>query len=215
MSKPTQVTVSQHREWDNVGAYESNSESGKQVELCEPEFPFEDLGDGPTWQLPTVSKQATPLLKTSTLKESPFYLSNNQVFMDRTLPPPTSNPAINSQFTLDYFVSLHKLVAAGGQTMLGYTPNHLGARIPLQHSKLKADRWRYHLLGYENVEICQYIEYGFPIGLENDQSAVLRSTYRNHGSAYQFYTYWDKFTTVGVKQVPSPRVHLSPIMTAP
>ena len=192
-------------------------------QLFETALPFEDHSDDLT-QLPNIPKPAEPLLKTSSLNETPVYLPDNQVFMDRCLPARASSQGKNQQFSTDYFVTLHKLVAARGPNWPEYTPNHIGARIPLRHSNLKVDRWRHHLIGYEGVEICQYIEYGFPLGLTADPPPTLMSTYRNHGSAYQFYTYWDKFTTTGVvnkevvgpfKQAPFSQIHISPIMTAP
>ena len=121
---------------------------------------------------------------------------------------------------MSYFTALHSMVAAEAQYWPAWTPNHLGARIPLRHSKLKVDRWRHHLIGYENIEICQFIEFGFPLGVSSD---TLASTYRNHGSSYKFYPYWDKFTASGVQngelvgpftQAPFQQIQISPLMTA-
>jgi hypothetical protein len=154
-------------------------------QLFEQPFPFGDLSDDDLLsELPSVPRSVEPLLKTSSLRETPVYLLDNRVFMDRVLPSPTISPSQNCEYSLDYFVTLHKLVAANGPCWPEFTPNHLGARIPLRHSNLKVDRWRHHLIGYENVEICQYLEFGFPLGLTADQRPMLKSTYRNHGSAY-------------------------------
>ena len=103
------------------------------------------------------------------------------------------------------------------------TPNYMGARVQLQHTRLRIDRWRYHLLGYEGSDIVQFLEYGFPIGLEGDKIPKLVPTLRNHGSAYQYFTYLDKFLSTGLsrcelagpfKVPPFPAVHVSPLMTA-
>jgi hypothetical protein len=169
-----------------------------------------------------------PLLDTSSLKERYFVLPNDdigkaRVFIDRKLPSAEVEPTENSSFPSSYFVNLHERVAASGPTYPAGTPNHIGARIPLLHCKLKVDRWRYHLHGYEGVDICQMIEFGFPLGLTEGASPSLRSTYRNHGSAYQYFKWWDKMTAKGVSRMeltgpfnesPFVNVHLSPLMTA-
>ena len=124
---------------------------------------------------------------------------------------------------MEYFVALHKLVAAEGATYPAYTPNHMGARIPLQHTRLKISRWRYHLLGYEGVDIIQYLQFGFPIGVLRQKVPDLSPSLRNHGSSYQYYTFLDKFISTGIvnceltgpfKSPPFNEVHISPLMTA-
>ena len=61
---------------------------------------------------------------------------------------------------------------------------------------MKLDRWRYHLLGYENAEIVQYLEFGFPLGLDDNQALECQT--RNHGSAYMWYEWVDKFMATEV-----------------
>ena len=126
-------------------------------------------------------------------------------------------------FPMEYFVALHKLVSAPGSTYPAYTPNHIGARIQLQHTRLNIQRWRHHLIGYEGADLVQYLEYGFPIGLSEDKIEELVPTLRNHGSSYQFFTYLDKFLSTGLercelagpfKAPPFDSVHVSPLMTA-
>ena len=112
-------------------------------------------------------KVLPPLLATATLKDNYFVLPHTddgkaRIFIDKKLPASEIKPLENISFPTSYFVSLHEQVAASGPTYPAGTPNHLGARIPLQHCKLKVDRWRYHLRGYEGVDICQMIEFGFP-----------------------------------------------------
>ena len=169
-----------------------------------------------------------PLLKTTSLKETYFVLPNDEcgktrVFIDRELPPRENEPVFNEDFPVSYFVKLHERVAAAGTTYPANTPNHLGARIPLRHCQLKVDRWRYHLVGYEGIDICQLIEYGFPLGLAEGAVSTLKSTYRNHGSSYQYYKWWDKMTVKGVmrtelagpcQESPFVDIHISPLMTA-
>ena len=176
---------------------------------------------------------AKPLLKPSTLQNAYFFLPSSNsctgglvstVFMDKKLPQCAADLTGNKMYNVDYFVSLHKLVSAQGGHYPAGTSNYLGARIPLKHTGLKIDRWRHHLLGYENVEICQFLVYGFPIGLSEDPTPKLVSTMRNHGSSYQFYKHIDKFLETGLKlcdvagpclSSPFDTVHISPLMTAP
>ena len=206
---------------DSAGS--SKTKDKQVIEMFEQSLPFEGLEDDLLTTLPGIQKPAEPLLKTSSLKEVNLPLQGGQVFIDRQLPPPIVKSKPNSNFSMTYFTALHSIVVAKGSTWPEWTPNHLGARIPLRHSKLRVERWRHHLIGYENVEICQYIEFGFPLGLASESSATLASTYRNRGSSYQHYTYWDKFTSSGVQncdvvgpfsQSPFPWIHISPLMTA-
>ena len=147
-------------------------------------------------------------------------------FFDKVLPPPLHSLVVNDVFTPDYFIALHNITAAAGVRSDGssysaYTPNHLGARIALPHTKLKLDRWRHHLRGYHQVEICQLIEFGFPVGIEPD--SVLETKSRNHGSSYMWYSYVDKFIAREVKECgvsgpfklsPWSNLIVSPLMTA-
>ena len=77
---------------------------------------------------------------------------------------------------------------------------------------------------YPEVQICQFLEFGFPIGLIEDPAPTLTSTLRNHGSALQFYSWIDEFVSVGLQKAdvvgpfqasPFESVHISPLMTAP
>ena len=145
-------------------------------------------------------------------------------FRDKKLPNCEFQLLENKDFTTDYFVTLHKITVSPGPHYAAGTPNFMGARIPLRHSKLNLERWRHHLLGYESPELCQYLEFGFPIGLYDDPKPKLSSTMRNHGSALQYYTHIDKFISTGLElcdivgpcnNSPFDQVHISPMMTAP
>ena len=172
--------------------------------------------------LGTAPKQ---VYKVNTLRDQMVKMPGRN-FIDKLLPAPEHKLVPATVFTPDYFVALHNIVAAPGYkgdgTVYGeFTPNHLGARIALPHVKLKIDRWRYHLTGYENAELVQHIEFGFPLGLQ--RSPNLESTSRNHGSAYSWYGHVDKFVckevTMGgmtgpFKLAPWWDTIVSPLMTA-
>ena len=174
-----------------------------------------------------VQNKANPVLKCSTLKDTYFYFSHGQdsiVFIDKKLPPPESLPAPHARFDCQYFTSLSTLASAPGPSWAADTPNHLGARIPLIHTDLNMEQWRKHLIGYEDVELCQFLEFGFPVGVCTDPPARLVPAVRNHGSAYSFFPWIDTFVSSGVskKYVAGPyhvqpfhEIHVSPMMTAP
>ena len=191
----------------------------------EPSLPFvdEDLVSNPAFGAP-----AQPMVKPSELKNTIVVLPKTskgeyQVFVDKILPP-LSDPVIqNEAFSSDYFVALNKLVSAEGPTYPTGTPNYMGARIPLQHTPLKLDRWRHHLIGYEHVDICQLLEFGFPLGLQEEPIPIFESSTRNHSSSYQFYKWIDEFIQTGItlgdvagpfSTSPYTAPHISPLMTA-
>ena len=148
------------------------------------------------------------------------------VFVDKVLPAPNHALKMNEIYTPEYFISLHNITAApgiraDGSSYPAYTPNHLGARVQMPHVKLKLDRWRYHLVGYECAELVQFIEYGFPLGLSSLPD--LECSRRNHGSAYMWYDHVDKFICTEIQEgglsgpfqkVPWWNAIISPLMTA-
>ena len=117
----------------------------------------------------------------------------------------------------EYFIKLHYNVAAFG------TYNHLGARIPLEHTTLKVQKFRDLLpTGYDDIVILQYIEFGFPLGLQED--FILKPVLKNHSSSYEFYTHVDKFIKNELQKggmcgpfttSPFNNVMISPLMTSP
>ena len=116
-----------------------------------------------------------------------FVLDNGLVFTDKLLLDPNESlmPGITS-FTNDYYKQLHSDVSKFN------TYNHLGARIPLKHSNLNVQKFRELLPpNYDDAVVLQYLEYGFPLGLKED--FILSPVLSNHSSAYEYYTYVDKF----------------------
>ena len=130
-------------------------------------------------ELPTIVAPAKPSVRPATLGETCFVLSDNRIFIDKILPPTKVQFTANSEFPLSYFVALHRLVAEVGPTYPPYTANFCGARIPLKHTKLNIPRWRHHLIGYDEPELVQFLEFGFPIGLETNPPPVLSSSLRS------------------------------------
>ena len=75
---------------------------------------------------------------------------------------------------------------------------------------------------YDDKVVLQYIEFGFPLGLQED--FVLQPVLKNHSSAYEFYTYVDKFVTNELEKggmtgpfssSPFNNIMISPLMTSP
>ena len=176
---------------------------------------------------------AKPLVRPASLTDTYFYFPSKDsctgskkvhIFFDKKLPETTVDLMENKRFDMNYFVTLHKITSAPGPHYPAGTPNYRGARIPLRHTQLNLERWRHHLLGYEEVDLCQYLEFGFPIGLSEDPRPQLTSTLRNHGSSIQYYSHIDSFIEKGLQlcdtvgpfsSSPFDVVHISPLMTAP
>ena len=88
-------------------------------------------------------------------------------------------------FEPNSFVTLHNLVYASGQ------PNFLGARLPVPTS-LNLSLWRSLLTEYSDVVVCDYLEFGWPIGY--DYHGVLPcSDFRNHKGALDFPSAVDSY----------------------
>ena len=204
----------------SLWGYAGPQEVSQSMQMGPGEFLMDGcLGNG-------IADPARPLLRASSLKDRKIQLPE-VLFIDKILPAPAQPLIPRAAFTSDYFQSLHNLVAAAGirsdgSTYPALTPNYMGARIRLQHVGMKPDRWRFHLRGYEHVDIVQHLEYGFPLGL--DDLPELQSSTRNHGSSYAFYTHVDKFITGEIMfggltgpfdKVPWWDAVISPLMTAP
>ena len=192
-----------------------------QTQLFEPALPFIDVETCPMSS--STVQPAAPLVKVSSLKDLTVDLPGSKIFIDKSLPPLKTPLSQNMKFPSEYFSGLHHLVNSAGFYYPEGTPNHLGARIPLQHTNLNLPSWREHLIGYDCQEICQFLEFGFPLGLTQQPTPELEATCRNHGSAYQYYTWIDEFIQTGLtyadiagplKQSPFNRFVTSPLMTA-
>ena len=197
------------------------SEQQKGYSQAEPILPFhfeKDLSE----VLGLAPKQ---VLKVNWLKDLVVETPSGS-FIDKILPSPDYDLPANKRFTPDYYIALHNItsapgIKADGTMYTSFTPNHIGAQVKLTHVKLNIDRWRYHLIGYQDVELIQFLEYGFPLGLSSQPE--LESCKRNHGSAYMWYGHVDKFisTEIGEDGVTGPfkmapwwNTVTSPLMTA-
>ena len=165
----------------------------------------------------TVPADATPDLdKTTFLKASLVKLKSGKCFEDKILPKDHSQPAPNKEFTPDYFVNLHNRVRES------VTYNFAGARIELEHTKINVQHFRHLLSGYDDIEVCQFLQFGFPLGLAEE--IILEPTLKNHQSAYTYFTYVDalldkELACCGVTGPfhcePFEPTMISPMMTAP
>ena len=137
--------------------------------------------------------------------------------MDRILPPTNCMLVEHPTFNRAYFLNLHESVK------LYDTNNFRGARIPLQHNNINVDNLRSYLTkySYQHMHICQYVQYGFPLGLWSE--AYLEPATRNHSSSYSYYSYLDKFVETELEKLgmtgpfdssPWENVMLSPLMTS-
>ena len=112
------------------------------------------------------------------------------------------------------FVNLHFNVTAHG------CYNYQGARIPLENG-FNIPLWRSSLRGSEHYEICDFLQFGFPLG--TDHSKEFEPSVKNHPSAYAYSKEIDAFVTKELKLgaimgpldgIPFNNFQMSPLMTA-
>ena len=161
--------------------------------------------------------EATPdLNKTTQLFDHKVALPNGSHFVDKVLPQSAFTTQEDNIFPAKYFIDLHNKVRSSG------TYNYAGARIELSHTKLNVDRFRYYLGSYDDVVICQFLQFGFPIGLAEE--IFLEPALKNHQSSHLYFSYIDKFLHKEVSQYgiagpllepPFSPTMLSPMMTSP
>ena len=170
-------------------------------------------------------KPVTPEVKVSTLKSCMFYLPDDKIFIDKILPDPEpsflSRITPNEKFSPDYFTGLHNLVSAPSQHYPEGTYNYCGARISLVHTNFNLPTWKSLLADYPRKELVDFLEFGFPIGLDPD--GITEPSLKNHSSSYMFYSHLDKFiikeiTKTGLVgpfgNVPFAAYQTSPMMTS-
>lgn len=125
-----------------------------------------------------------------------------------------SDQLINNPTAARFVPIYHALWQAG-------RPNFMSARIPIP-SAINIPAWRYLLKDYSDNIICEYLEYGWPIGYQTD--AWPHSTNINHKSALVHQpaveNYLQKELGHGAILGPFDRppffpFHSSPLMTAP
>ena len=118
-----------------------------------------------------------------------------------------------SHHKVDDPVLLHKLVKDSG------TYNFLGYRIPIK-SQLHAEEWERELRDYWDVQLCEFLKFGFL--LDFNRNSKLRWENKNHNSATQFQGDVDAYLQEELKyqaimgpfnQSPIPNCHFSPFMT--
>ena len=113
--------------------------------------------------------------------------------------------------TIPDLIKAHKLIRQSG------LPNFLKCRIPVQ-SGLNINAWRSHLQGYWDSQICDLLQYGFP--LDFDRSLNLLSSEVNYTSAFTSFESVQEYLTEELKfqailgpfhNKPIP-LHVSPLM---
>lgn len=127
---------------------------------------------------------------------------------------PTPSAGARAQFK-DFCAKYDKIKAYN-------RPNYLGARIPLA-SDLNIEQWRWHLQGYHDEHLCDFLEFGWPLGYHADNRP--ETVEDNHPSAKAHNEHVEKFVQVEMehKAILGPFAHppfvpwsrISPIMTRP
>jgi hypothetical protein len=90
------------------------------------------------------------------------------------------------QLGLDYksIVANHKAINSSG------LPNFLGVRIPVK-TKLKIANWRSLLSHYNDYTICDFLEFGFPVGYSSD--SLPHPSGINHKGGLNYADHVDEF----------------------
>ena len=99
----------------------------------------------------------------------------------------------SSDFVVDsqLFVSLHHRVHAAG------LPNFRGARLAVPTS-LNLPLWRSLLSEYPDVGVCDFLEFGWPIGYDYN-GALPSSVFRNHRGAIDFPSAFDSYLSTELR----------------
>ena len=192
-----------------------NSE-GTEYRLSDDAWVALELGEKSSqdFELPGVA--APDLEKVTKLYDNKISLPNGSSFIEKILPQTTTNTLENESFPATYYINLHYIVRSSG------TYNFAGARVELPHSKLNIDLFRHHLADYDDKVICQFLQFGFPLGLSEE--VFLEPALKNHQSAYCYYSYIDSFLHKEVSKhgvagpLPQPPFNptmISPMMTSP
>ena len=114
---------------------------------------------------------------------------------------------------VDNPVDLHNLVKGSG------TYNFLGCRIPIK-LQLHVDEWECELQDYWDVQLCEFLKFGFP--LDFNRNSKLRWENKNKNSATQFLADVDAYLEEELKyqaimgpfkQSPIQNCHFLPFMT--
>ena len=188
---------------------------GVEYELSDEAFMALEFGEKSSceFELPVPAKP--DLDKVSKLFDNKVALPNGSTFVDKILPPSAHIVQEDEVFSAAYFIDLHKKVRLSG------TYNFAGAQVELAHSRINVDLFRQKLEDYDDKVVCQFLQYGFPLGLA--QEVYLEPCLKNHQSAYLYFSYIDKFlhkevTKFGVvgplPQPPFNPTMLSPMMTS-
>ena len=189
---------------------------GVEYEVSDDAWIAVSIGDKSDQEFEMASEARIDLEKVETLPDLILTLPSGSSFVDKVLPDTTSKFLENKTFPSIHYINLHQEVRLWG------TYNFAGARLDLPHSKLKSDVFREYLANYDDREVCQYIQYGFPLSLA--QEIFLEPALKNHKSSYSYFTYIDSFlqkelSKHGVAgplpQPPFSPTMLSPLMTSP
>ncbi|XP_048588724.1 uncharacterized protein LOC116606981 isoform X3 [Nematostella vectensis] len=85
----------------------------------------------------------------------------------------------DSQQANDFYLYAHELVFRSGR------PNFVVSRLPVP-SSLKIDTWRTLLYDYDDQMICDFLEFGWPVGFTGDTVPIFDA--RTHRGALNFAT---------------------------
>ena len=116
-------------------------------------------------------------VQSSSVSQVKSVVNSGDDFIDSPSTVLSSNVSSSSSY-ID-FVTLHELVCASGQ------PNYVSCRLPVP-SRLNVSCWREYLRNYKDAQICDFLEYGWPVGYDYSSYGFPCSQLRNHQGALVF-----------------------------
>lgn len=90
-----------------------------------------------------------------------------------------SQGSVNSKIISLHLLKLHARVHSSGM------PNYKSCRLAVP-SRLNVDVWRSYLRDYSDYQICDFLEFGWPVGYDYANSGFPVSSPRNHQGALSF-----------------------------
>ena len=113
-----------------------------------------------------------------TMPDSPCLLSESRLSVLDSRPPVTSSPVAFGLLT-DYFLNLHARIFASRAY------NFEGLRLPVS-SSLCLPVWRTYLREYVDYEVCDFLEFGWPVGFDYSRPLLIQTNFHNHKGATEF-----------------------------
>ena len=113
-----------------------------------------------------------------TMPDSQCLLSESRLSVLDSRPPATSS-SVAFRLSSDYFLNLHARIFASRAY------NFEGLRLPVP-SSLRLPVWRTYLQEYVDYGVCDFLEFGWPVGFDYSHPLPIHTNFHNHKGATEF-----------------------------